>query len=415
MVAENRMREFFSCHEGEMFALLKELVTIQSGSLNKEGVNQVGRAVRQALADLPLLCRRIRQDELGDHLLFSTPAAKHSEAGERKNILITGHMDTVFPQDTDFNWYLEDENKAYGPGVIDMKGGLVVTIFAIRALAAQGVLAELPIMALFNSDEEIGSPTSSPLLQELATDVCCGLVTECGGLQGEVVTGRRGKRGYHLEVHGRAGHAAFAGKNKASAIVEMARKILAMEALNDPETGLVVNVGTVQGGIGPNTVAENAAAEIDTRYCSEAAGQELRQQFDKITAKNNVDGVSASLQVTHDRPLMEAGKANKKLFGLFAEQAEEFCIPLCEEFRAGVSDANTLAGEGVPVLDGLGPIGEYDHSDREYMLKSSLLERSLLLAATLPKIADAFSKAGLARNPNPVGAASAAMGDAFGE
>ncbi len=390
MAAENRLRGFFSCHEGEMFALLKELVTIQSNSLNKEGVDQVGRAARQALADLPLLCRRIRQDELGDHLLFSTPAAKHSEAGERKNILITGHMDTVFPQDTDFNRYLEDENKAYGPGVIDMKGGLVVTIFALRALAAQGVLAELPIMALFNSDEEIGSPTSSPLLRELATDVCCGLVTECGGLQGEVVTGRRGKRGYHLEVHGRAGHAAFAGKNKASAIASIAHKILAMEALNDPETGLVVNVGTVQGGIGPNTVAEHAAAEIDTRYCSEAAGQELRQQLDKITAKNNVPGVSASLQVTHDRPLMEAGVANKKLFSLFAVQAEKLNIPLYEEFRAGVSDANTLAGEGVPVLDGLGPIGEYDHSDREYMLKSSLPERSLLLAATLPEVTAGF-------------------------
>jgi len=390
MQRSKQSMDFFVKNREKMFALLKKLVTIQSGSMNKEGVDRVGRAIEQALADLPLLCRRIRQDELGDHLLFSTPAAKHDAAGERKNILITGHMDTVFPQDTDFNWYLEDEDKAYGPGVIDMKGGLVVTIFALRALAAQGLLADLPIMVLFNSDEEIGSPSSTPLLRELATDTCCGLVTECGGLQGEVVTGRRGKRGYHLEVHGRAGHAAFAGKNKASAIIEIARKILAMEALNDPESGLVVNVGTVQGGIGPNTVAEHAAAEIDTRYCSEASGRELGQLLDSITTKNSIDGVSASLQVTHDRPLMEAGVANKKLFSLFAEQAQEFGIPLREEFRAGVSDANTLAGEGVPVLDGLGPIGEYDHSDREYMLKSSLVQRSQLLAATLPKIADAF-------------------------
>ncbi len=396
-LAEN----FFIKRKGEMFALLQELVTIQSNSLNKEGVDRVGRVVEQALAGLPLLCRRVRQHDFGDHLLFSTPAAMHGEAGTRKNILITGHMDTVFPQDTDFNWYVEDENKAYGPGVIDMKGGLVVTIFALKALAASGVLADLPIMVLFNSDEEIGSPTSTPLLQELAMEACCGLVTECGGLQGEVVTGRRGKRGYHLEVHGRAGHAAFAGRNKASAIVEMARKILAMEALNDTESGLVVNVGTVQGGIGPNTVAEHATAEIDTRYCSEAVGQELRQQLDTIAAKNNVTGVSASLQVTHDRPLMKAGQANKKLFSLFAGQAKEFKIGLCEEFRAGVSDANTLAGAGVPVLDGLGPIGEHDHSDREYMDKASFIQRSQLLAATLPKIAATFcfsSTTGAARH-----------------
>ncbi len=390
MQRSKQSMDFFVKNREKMFALLKELVTIQSGSMNKEGVDRVGRAVKRALADLPLLCRRIRQDELGDHLLFSTPAVKHGAAGEGKNILLCGHMDTVFPQDTDFTWYLEDEDKAYGPGVIDMKGGLVVTIFALRALAAQGLLADLPIMVLFNSDEEIGSPASTTLLRELATDACCGLVTECGGLQGEVVTGRRGKRGYHLEVHGRAGHAAFAGKNKASAIIEIARKILAMEALNDPESGLVVNVGIVQGGIGPNTVAEHAAAEIDTRYCSEASGLELGNRLENITANNRIDGVSASLQVTHDRPLMEAGAANKKLFSLFAEQAQKIGIPLREEFRAGVSDANTLAGEGVPVLDGLGPIGEYDHSDREYMLKSSLVSRSRLLAATLPRIAGAF-------------------------
>ncbi len=384
------VEKFFLENREKMFALLRDLVTIQSGSMNKEGVDRVGRVIERSLADLPLLCRRIRQDDLGDHLLFSTLAAKHGANRAGKNILLCGHMDTVFPQDTDFTSYLEDEDRAYGPGVIDMKGGLVVIIFALKALHAQGLLADLPIMVLFNSDEEIGSPSSTPLLQELATDACCGLVTECGGLQGEVVTGRRGKRGYHLEVHGRAGHAAFAGKNKASAIIEIARKILAMEALNDPETGLVVNVGTVQGGIGPNTVAEHAVAEIDTRYCSETSGRELGRMLKSITTKNSINGISASLQVTHDRPLMEAGVANKKLFSLFAKQAEKIGIPLCEEFRAGVSDANTLAGEGVPVLDGLGPIGEYDHSEREYMLKSSLVQRSRLLASTLPEIADAF-------------------------
>ena len=383
--------DFLAQHEGRMFDLIKELVTLQSNSHNKKGVDQVGRRIAQSLKGLPLLCRRIRQHEFGDHLLFSTQAAVHGEAGERKNILIVGHMDTVFPEDTDFTSYLEDEEKSYGPGVIDMKGGLVVTIFAIKALDALGLLNDLPLVLVFTSDEEIGSPTSTPLLRELARHACCGLITECGGMQGQVVTGRRGKRGYHLEVHGRAGHAAFAGCNKASAIIEMAHKILAMEALNDPETGLVVNVGTVQGGIGPNTVAEHAVAEIDTRYCSEEAGRKLQQQLEMIVGSSTVNGVSACLQVTHDRPLMEASKGNKKIFALFKEQATQLDIELCEEFRAGVSDANTIAGEGVPVLDGLGPVGEFDHSDREYMRKSSLAERCHLLTATLPMIAALFS------------------------
>ncbi len=394
--------DFLAEHEGKMFELLKELVTLQSHSHNKEGVDQVGRRIEQSLKGLPLLCRRIRQHGFGDHLLFSTQAAMHGEVGERKNILIVGHMDTVFPEDTDFTSYLEDEDNCYGPGVIDMKGGLVVTIFAIKALDALGLLNDLPLVLVFTSDEEIGSPGSTSLLRRLAVNACCGLVTECGGIEGQVVTGRRGKRGYHLEVHGRAGHAAFAGSNKASAIIEISHKILAMEALNDPKTGQVVNVGTVQGGIGANTVAEYAAAEIDSRYCSEEAGRKLQQQFEMIVGTSIVNGVDACLQVTHDRPLMEGTRENKKLFALFKEQATQLGIELCEEFRAGVSDANTLAGEGVPVLDGLGPVGEFDHSDREYMRKASLVGRCHLLAATLPIIAALFSgqeTAGDEKNP----------------
>ena len=390
------MKQFFSGHGRDMFALLEQLVRVQSNSLNKPGVDEVGRLVEQALADLPLICRRYQQDDLGDHLIFSTTAAGYGVTdngkGEvkGKNILIAGHMDTVFPKDTDFNWYREDADNCYGPGVIDMKGGLVVTIFALRALDTLGLLTKLPLVVIFTADEEIGSPTSTPLLLQQAEYACCSLITECGGIHGEVVTGRRGKRGYHLAVHGRAGHAAFAGPDKASAIVEIARKIPAMEALNNVENGLVVNVGTVHGGIGPNTVAEHAAAEIDTRYCSEEDGLALQKKIEAIAAASHVGGVTASLQVTNDRPLMEATKGNKELFLLFAEQAGKSGIPLAEEFRSGVSDANTLAGAGVPVLDGLGPIGEHDHSNREYMRKSSLIERCRLLAATLPKIGSRF-------------------------
>jgi glutamate carboxypeptidase len=320
--------------------------------------------------------------------VFTTPAA---DLDKQKNILITGHMDTVFPEDTDFNWYREDADKVYGPGVIDMKGGLVVTIFAIKALAAQGLLTDLPIVLLFNSDEEIGSPTSAPLIRELAKNTCCGLVTECGGLQGQVVTSRRGKRGYRLEVQGRAGHAAFAGTNKASAILELAHKAIALEALNNPVSGVVVNVGTVAGGIGPNTIAEHAAALIDSRYNSERDGTSLQKQIRFISESVTISGTTTSLSVTNERPVMESSKQNRQLFHLFQKQAKQLGISLVEEFRWGVSDANTLAGEGVAVLDGLGPVGEFAHSDREYMVKSSLPERSLLLAATLPGIAAACS------------------------
>lgn len=379
------MKNFFIEHEQEMFRLLEQLICTQSGSYNKEGVDQMGRLVEESLAHLPLSCRRVTRKKFGDHLVFTTETAQKNK--DKKDLLITGHMDTVFPKDTNFNWYRADADKVYGPGVIDMKGGLVVTIFAIKALAAQGLLTELPIVLLFNSDEEIGSPSSTPLIRELAKNACCALVTECGGLQGQVVTGRRGKRGYRLEVQGRAGHAAFAGTNKASAILELAHKAIALEALNNPVSGVVVNIGTVAGGIGPNTVAEHASAMIDSRYNDEADGISLQKQIQAIGEKSTIPGTTASLSVTNERPVMESSKKNKKLFQAFQKQAKQLGINLVEEFRSGVSDANTLAGEGVAVLDGLGPVGEFDHSDREYMVKSSLVDRSLLLAATLPGIA----------------------------
>jgi len=383
---------FLDRHEQAMFDLLKELVCLQSYSLNKAGVDAVGRVVEKSLSGLPLSCIRHSHKVYGDHLVFISPAAELARDTGKNTILITGHMDTVFPENSSFNWYRDEGDRIRGPGVIDMKGGLVVTIYAIKALHAAGVLADLPLILLFNSDEEIGSPSSTPLIQELAASCCCGLVTECGGMRGEVVVGRRGKRGYHLQVHGRAGHAAFAGPDKASAIIGLAHTVLAMEALNNPKTGTVVNVGTVRGGIGPNTVPESAEAEIDSRYTSEETGKILQEKLEEIAASTRVTGVSADLDVTHDRPLMKDTPANLELFHLFATVARELNIPLQSECRSGVSDANTLAGEKIPVLDGLGPIGEHDHSDREYMVTKSLPERTLLLARTLPEVAAHFCK-----------------------
>ena len=370
--------------EKEMFSLLEKMVLIQSGTYNKKGVDQVGRVVEDFFADLPLNCKRIEQKELGDHLVFTTPAAERNDQDRRKkNILITGHMDTVFPEDTPFNFYRQDDDKIHGPGVIDMKGGLVVTMFAVRALADAGILEQVPLVLLFNSDEEIGSPTSVPLIEELTVNACYGLVTECGGMEGQVVTGRRGKTGYRIDVHGQAGHAAFAGKDKASAILELCRMVSELEDLNDAAKGLVVNVGIIEGGIGPNTVAEHAHALIDSRFCSTGAGEKLQRDIRRIAATSRTTGTRSKITVTNVRPVMEQSAANQRLYAIIKQQADALEISIREEVRQGVSDASVIAGQGVPVVDGLGPIGEHDHSDREYMFNDSLLQRCRLLAASI--------------------------------
>ncbi|WP_457574650.1 M20 family metallopeptidase [Desulfolithobacter sp.] len=370
--------------EQDLFSLLRELVLIPSYTGDKPGVDRVGAAIRKRLEGLGLHLETIPVREFGDHLIFRTRASY-----SQPYILVTGHMDTVFPKESGFNWYREDGPRIHGPGVIDMKGGLVATIGAVQALAAEDLLERLPLVLLFNSDEEMGSPSSLDLIRELARGACCGLVTECGGLSGEVVTGRRGKTGYRLEVSGRAGHAAFAGRNKASAVLELARKIIALEDLNDPARGVVVNVGIIQGGIGPNTIPQQAVARIDTRYATRADGRELAERIQGIASHCTTPGTTARLEITNRRPVLEESGANRALFALAAEQADRLGLEIRREIRQGVSDANTM-GEFIPVLDGLGPIGEHDHSEQEYMLRESLPARTRLLTALLPVLAGKF-------------------------
>jgi glutamate carboxypeptidase len=210
---------------------------------------------------------------------------------------------------------------------------------------------------------------------------------EAGGLNGEVVTARKGNLSAWLTVTGRAEHAAFAGVGKASAILEMAHKTLAIEALNDPRKGISANVGTVAGGIGPNTVAEHAEARLDFRFNRPEDGETLKKHLARISADTRVDGTAATLEIISGRPPMPAGKANRSLYTRVEKIAGRLGIALSQECRPGVSDANAIAQAGLPVLDGMGPIGGRDHSPDEYMLKSSLPQRTLLLACILADFA----------------------------
>ena len=152
-----------------------------------------------------------------------------AQLSAKKQVLLVGHMDTVFPKETDFNWYKEDKENSYGPGVVDMKGGLVVGIYALMALDKLGLLQQIPLTFVFNSDEEIGSRSSVDLIQKEANSSAFAFVLEAGGLENEIVTGRKGNLTIELHIEGEAGHAAFATKNKPSAILEMAHKIIEFE------------------------------------------------------------------------------------------------------------------------------------------------------------------------------------------
>ncbi len=372
-----------SQQEEEMFSLLKTLVLQESYTLDKQGVDSVGNIIQEALSPCGLILEKEHQEQFGDHLIFRSASPG---PGSLKPLLLVGHMDTVYPPEMAFNWYREDDNKVYGPGVIDMKGGLVTAIYAIRVLFSAGLLDTIPLTFICNSDEEKGSSTSKELLRREAKRSVAALVFECGGKNGEMVTGRKGKVGFHIDIEGQAGHAAFSGVNKPSSILELAHKIIAIEALNNPDKQRVVNVGLIQGGIGPNTVPEKAEAEVDCRFLTREDGEYCRKRITQVIEECRISGTSASWSINSSRAVMEANEKNQSLLHLVQEQADKLDIKAGEELRSGVSDANTLAGCDIPVLDGLGPIGEFDHSDREYMVKSSLPDRVKLTAAAILEI-----------------------------
>lgn len=393
----DEINTYLDASESELLQFLKQIVLIQSGTSNKSGVDRVGQAIVVALAQTGMKAEEISHEKLGNTWMFSTPAAENT-----KSILLIGHMDTVFPADTDFNWFREDAYKIYGPGVADMKGGLVVGIFALRALAAVGLLNDIPVKFIFNSDEEIGSPFSHEIISSEAKKSLAAFVLECGSLTEGVVTGRKGRIGFTLTVKGAAGHAAFADRQKKSAILELSHKIIELESLNGLSPGLTVNVGKTQGGIGPNTVAEMASAEVDVRFVNPDESALFEAELRRIMEHTHIQGVETAVLRRSNRNPMLQSEGNKKLFALVAEQARRLGFEIVEEYRQGCSDANIVAHEGIPVIDGLGPLGDLDHSDKEYIVKNSLKSRCKLLAHCLYECSNRLRDSRLS-NPDALG------------
>ena len=386
MTSHKEIISFLESQEPNMFTLLEELVLIQSGSYNKKGVDRVADHIAGIFTDMHMMPEIIKQKSLGNHLIVRSQACSSFDS----QILFVGHMDTVFPADTDFNWYKEDENKCYGPGVVDMKGGLVTGIFALKSLDQLGLLEKIPITFLFNSDEEIGSRSSLDYIQRETNQSAFAFVMEAGGLDNKIVTGRKGNLSIEIQIVGAAGHAAFAPKNKSSAILEMAHKTIDLEALNDFEKGVTINVGKVEGGIGSNTVPELSNALVDFRYINPEDLVYLEKKVSEISTKQVVHGTECRVDLLSGRPPMQQSDGNRNLFKQFEKVASSLGYTIQEEFRFGVSDANFIADMNVPVLDGLGPIGAKDHSRDEYMIKESLLKQTILLACGTLACWDAY-------------------------
>ena len=360
-----------------MLELLQTLVQHESPSRDKPSLDRLGGLLAGLLRDRGGLVERIANPEGGDHIL-----ARFSGPEPLRPALVLGHFDTVWPLGTLATMPFRIEGRrAYGPGTYDMKAGL--TIF-LDAIANRIKSRPRPIWALFTSDEEIGSPTSRALIEDLARRCAYALVLEPPMADGSLKTARKGVGRYLLEVEGKAAHAGVAPQDGRSAILELAHQILAIQKLQDLAAGTTLNVGVIRGGTTTNVVPAAASAEIDVRSTSMAEAERIDQSLRSL--ETVTPGTRLSISGGFNRPPMERSPAVAGLFEQARQIGRTIGLELTEGSTGGGSDGNFTAAAGLPTLDGLGVLGAGAHALDENIVIESLTRSSELLAALLSKL-----------------------------
>ena len=371
-------RESKAFDRESMLVLLEELVSHETPSRDKAALDRLGGRIAEICCMIGGSVEFFPNPRGGDHIM-----ARFAGPQTRRPALVLGHFDTVWPLGTLARMpFRVDDGRAYGPGTYDMKAGLTIFLRVMTdALPKSAGAAPRPIWALFTSDEEIGSPTSRGLIEDLAQQCAYALVLEPPLADGSLKTARKGVGRFRLDVEGKAAHAGVAPREGCSAIVELAHQVLRIQELQDLEVGTTLNVGVVRGGTTTNVVPAEASAEIDVRATSLAEADRIERalrSLEPITA-----GTRLSVSGGFNRPPMERSSAIARLFEQAREIARTLGLELSEGSTGGGSDGNFTAAAGIPTLDGLGVRGGGAHADDEHILIDSLTERAALLAALL--------------------------------
>ncbi|NIK12026.1 M20 family metallopeptidase [Alkalibacillus almallahensis] len=369
--------QYLQDREGDMVELLRELVLMESPSNDTKLTNAMGDYLYKIVNSM------IEADVTR---LSGEPYAPHIKAewGEGDGqLLIVTHLDTVWPEGTleDMPCHIET-GKLYGPGSFDMKAGIVQALFAIQAIEQVIQTMDKKVILLMTSDEELGSPTSKPYIEEEATKSDAVFVLEpAQGERGALKTARKGVGTYELKVHGISSHAGIEPEKGVSAIEELAEQITYLSNLTDIDQGTTVNVGVIDGGSSKNMIAEEAHAVVDVRVQSEAEMNRVVSEIETIKPIN--DGISIDIQGSIYRPPLERTNDSEVLFEHAQALAKQYLnIELEEESTGGGSDANFTASLE-PTLDGLGAVGDGAHAKHEHVIIHELPKRSALLAMLL--------------------------------
>jgi len=373
------IRAYLEARREEMVALLADLAAQESPSRAADAQEAVLSRLAAALAAAGYRARRLSGRTSGGQL-FARPARRRPRRSPAQ--LLLGHADTVWPRGTLSAMPVERrDGRLYGPGVYDMKGGLVQAVFALAALRELGLEPEAEPLLFVNSDEEIGSEDSSPRIRRLARVACRTFVLEPSlGPEGRLKTARKGLLRLHVRAHGRAAHAGLDPERGASAILALAHAIQHVYTLADPARGLTVNVGLVAGGVSSNVVAPAAGCEVDVRLLWQDDATALEAAVRRFSSP--VAGTTLAVENVEFRPPLEPTPRNRALWSQAVEAARALGIELEEGTAGGASDGNTTSLL-TATLDGLGAVGDGAHAEDEHVVIDRLPERAALLALLL--------------------------------
>ncbi|HEY6252398.1 MAG TPA: M20 family metallopeptidase [Candidatus Angelobacter sp.] len=363
-----------------MLQLLQRMVEIESPSDNKAAVDKMGEFLAQEFQKLDGKVTVHPASDYGNHLRIDCKGADG-----KKPIMLLGHFDTVWPIGTLAGMpFRVADGRVFGPGVLDMKAGIVMMMFAIRALR-EAQAKHRPVTIFLDTDEEVGSESSRPLTEAIARECEAVLVLEpAQGPQGFLKTSRKGVGDFTIRVHGRASHSGVDFEKGQSAIIELAQQILEVTKFIDLSRGITVNPGVVHGGTRSNVIAAEAWAEVDIRVSRMADKAELEQKFANLRPFNP----QCKLEVTGglNRPPMERTPGTVRLLEIAQGLARDLGMELGESSTGGGSDGNFTSALGIPTLDGLGAVGEGAHAANESILLDELPRRTAILTGLFGNI-----------------------------
>ncbi len=380
------LRQFASGRYDDFVAVLEQMVNVDCGSYSPNGVNVIADLCEARFRDHGWEVERRPhvpidgEPQLGDLVIGRLRGASGP------NVLLVGHMDTVFDDGTvaERPFSIEGDT-AHGPGVSDMKGGLLTGFFAVEALQEAGFDRFGTITYVCNPDEEIGSPFSGPVIRELAPQHDAAFVLEGARANGDIVSSRKGITDYRIVFHGRAAHAGVEPEKGRNAVLQAAHAILALQALNGRWPGVTVNVGVVHGGTRTNVVAERCELHVDLRSPELRTLEEAESEIERICAEQAIPDVTAEILGNGWHRPMEKEEGAVRLVQIAKDVAAELGFELRDAATGGASDANTTSAAGTPTIDGLGPVGGDDHAPAEWLDLTSVVPRVALLAGIISR------------------------------